>query len=61
MRKHKFKNRTRIDLVQSWTNASTILGQDDVPMSYDIQENQEPHYAAEENGDFEQLSIALPR
>jgi hypothetical protein len=39
--------------------ASTILGQDDVPMSYDaIRENQEKYYANEDNGDFEQLSIA---
>jgi hypothetical protein len=53
------QNRTRIDL-QSWTNASTILGQDDVPMSYDIQENQEPHYAAEENGDFEHVDRVAP-
>jgi hypothetical protein len=43
----------------SWTKASTILGQDDVPMSYDdIRENQEPDYANEDNGDFEQLWIA---
>jgi hypothetical protein len=36
---------------------STILGQDDVPR-YDIQEKPRANYAAEENGDLEQLSIA---